>query len=148
MTYLVESVRTHLVAQGVVRDPRTAGSLPPLWLAPKLGVPETGLEVQSLNPNERHATTQIGCWRATGMGSRPYEGMLEHYFVEFRFRTTTSPAAYDVHKLIRAELDDKRNWSCAGYQVHQSLLFRDLQVLGSSPEGFEHSSEYHFVAWA
>lgn len=148
MPYLVESAREHLITQGVVRDPRVVGPLPPLWLAPKNGVPEPGSDVQSLHPNETHATTQIGAWRATGMGSRPYEGMLEHYFIEFRFRTTTSPAAYDVHKLIRAQLDDKRNWNCAGFQVHQSLLFRDLQVLSSGPEGFEHSSEYHFVLWA
>jgi hypothetical protein len=121
--------------------------LPPLWLARRDGVPEPGTDVQGLHPDERHATAQLELRRASGIGSRPYEGMLENHFLEFRFRTTTAPIAYDTHKAIRAQLDDKRNWNCGGFQVHQSLLFRDLQVIDSGPEGFEHVSEYHFVLW-
>jgi hypothetical protein len=148
MPNLLEGIRSHLVTQGIVRSPRVAGGLPPLWLAPQYGVPEPGLNRENLHPDESHATTQVGLWRATGLGSRPYEGALEHFFAEFRFRTTTAPLAYDIHKLIRTALDDKRNWSCGGFQVHQSLLWRDLQFLGSDPQGYVHQSEYHFVLWA
>lgn len=147
MAMLLNFVRDHLVAQGIVRVPQIAGALPPLWLEPRHGVPEIGADVQSLTATERNADLQIGAWQATGEGTRALEGELDQSYVLFRFLGRTTPIGHAVHKQIRAALDDKRNWSMAGQQVLASQLFRNWQFLGSDDEGFRHLSEYRFTTW-
>jgi hypothetical protein len=42
MPRLLDALKTHLISQGLVRDPRTAGVLPPFWRQPRLGTPAPG----------------------------------------------------------------------------------------------------------
>ena len=144
---LLNFVRDHLVAQGIVRVPANAGPLPPLWLEPRHGVPEVGLDVESLSAAERSADLQIGAWQSTGEGTVPLEGELEVSYVLFRFVSSKTPVGHAVHNQIRAALDDKRNWSMAGQQVHASQLFRNWQFISSDDNGFNHLSEYRIVTW-
>jgi hypothetical protein len=144
---LLNFVRNHLVNQGIVRVPQNAGALPPLWLEPRHGVPEIGMDVQNLAPAEKSADLQIGAWQATGEGTVPLEGELDVSYVLFRFLSRTTPVGFAVHQQIRAAIDDKRNWSMAGQQVHSSQLFRSWQFISSDDEGFNHLSEYRIVTW-
>jgi hypothetical protein len=66
MATLLDHVRSHLIAQGLVRDPRVAGSLPPCWRQPANGTPAPG---EGTNPTEIGADAVIGLVHSGGIAS-------------------------------------------------------------------------------
>ena len=125
MATLLDHLRAHLIAQGLVRDPATAGPLPPAWRHPKDGVPAPG-EGTSVQVGP---TAVVGLMHAGGFPAADYESEWRRDLVDVVIRTTTAPAAIELGGEIRRVTIDRRNWIMGGITVMQSSEFRPLQPL-------------------
>lgn len=144
---LLDNLRQFLISQGIVRDPRDGtqqGILPPLWLAPRLGVPAPG-QTEGLQAVETDPKLVAAAIPATDIPPARYEGWLRYNHVQFVFRARTPPPALSLENSIRAAINDKRGWTMGSVSVIESLLFRGLQPLGSDPVAFNYECEYTFT---
>ena len=138
---LIEALRDHLIAEGLVRDPRVAGSLPPCWRSPKNGVPAPG-EGSGV---EVGPTVVVALFPASGIPRAPYDaGVLRTDGLDIRIRSTTAPAAIQLDDQIRQVLVDQRAWDMAGLQIVESRLERPLDLIYSDDQGFDFMAGYLF----
>lgn len=137
---LIDGIRSYLIAEGVVRDPRTAGNLPPCWRSPRYGVPAPG-EGEGA---EVGATTVVGLFPTTGVAREPYDAsVLRTDGLDVRIRSKTAPAAIQLDDAIRAKLVDKRALTlAAGFQVVEVRLERPLGLIVSDEQGFDFVAGY------
>jgi hypothetical protein len=141
---LLDNLRQFLISQGLVRDPRDGtqqGRLPPLWIAPRFGVPAPG-QTEGLNPVETDANLVVAINPATDVPPARYEGWLRYNHVTFVFRGRTPPPVLSLENSIRAVLNDKRGWMLSNVPVIESLLFRGLTPIGSDQFAFNYECEY------
>lgn len=146
---VLKALRDHLVDEQIVRRTREAGGLPPLWLAPRNGVPAPG-EPEDATANqliERHPDLVVGAYRATGIPSPRHEGFIDRAAVELRIRARTEGLATALHRQLRGELHDRRAWLMGGLRVEESLMFRDLQPIVRDRQGFTYTTEFIFEIW-
>ena len=140
-TLLIDACRTYLIAQGLVRDPRTAGALPPCWRSPRDGVPAPG----DGTGTEIGATVTVGLFTASGIPRDPYDALsLRTDGLDIRIRATTAPAAIQLDDQLRTALMDKRAWTMGDLQIVESRLERPLQVVASDEQGFDFVSGWTF----
>ena len=138
---LIEALRDHLIAEGLVRDPRVAGSLPPCWRSPKNGVPAPG----EGNGTEIGPTVVVALFPASGIPRAPYDaGVLRTDGLDIRIRAKTAPAAIELDDQIRELLVDQRAWDMAGLQIVESRLERPLDLIYSDDQGFDFMAGYLF----
>lgn len=136
---LIDAVRSYLIAQGLVRDPRTAGSAPPCWRNPRNGVPAPG---EGAAP-EVGPTVVVGLFQATGIAREPYEAsVLRTDGLDIRIRSTTAPAAIQLDDSIRAALSDKRAISLGTLPIVEARLERPLALVESDEQGFDFIAGY------
>lgn len=144
-TDLLDALRDHLVAQGIVRVPRQAGAEPPLWLEPKEGVPA---------PGEGGSGAEIGSTVAAAFrtGGVPFERaggpFIRRVTVDIRIRSLKPPDAYALDSALYRELHDRQAWDMGALTVIESLQARELQRLGSDAQGFDFVTEYLFECYA
>lgn len=137
---LLPALRDHLVAQGIVRVPGIAGAAPPLWLEPPGGAPAPG-EGQPLTCGvdavvRADITGGIPPGRYGSWGRRP--------IVSIRFRVLDPERAHELEAAIRAQLNDRRNWLMAGLQVIESMVWREIQPVGSDGQVLDFLAGYLF----
>ena len=137
---LIEALRDHLVAAGLVRDPRVAGPLPPCWRTPANGVPAPGEGTTT-----ERGDLVVGLFPAPGIPMRSFDaGVLRKDGVDIRIRSKTAPAAIALDDAIRAELSDRRAYDLAGLTIVESLLERPLDLIVSDDQGFDFLAGYVF----
>lgn len=144
MATLLDHLRDHLIAENIVRDPRTAGPLPPLWREPRNGAPAPGegTEAAEIGP-----TATVAAFVSGGFPPRPYESFWRKDTVDLWLRTASAPTAFQLDASIRAALIDRRNWSMAGLPVIDCEQWRSLQRLGSDDQGYTHVVSYIFETY-
>ena len=137
---LIDAMRTYLIAQGAVRDPRTAGPAPPCWRSPRYGVPAPG----EGDGTEVGADAVVGLFPTTGIARDPYDAsVLRTDGMDVRIRSRTAPAAIAVDDAIRAALVDRRALTLvAGFQVVEVRLERPLGLLVSDEQGYDFIAGY------
>lgn len=133
MATLTDQVWNYLITEGIVRDPRVAGALPPAWRQPVDGVPApgegSGVEVGT--------TAVIGLIKSGGLPSPRFEREWRRDIIDIWFRTTKWPIAETLYAQVRAALIDKRNWTMGTIVVIESLEWRPHQMLDADPsQGF------------
>lgn len=138
---LLDALRTHLISAGLVRDPRTAGALPPAWRSPRRGVPApgegTGVEVG--------ATVVVGLLPAQGIAEKAYDATyLRTDGVDVYIRATTAPAAIALDDAIRAIVLDRRGWTMGGLTIVEAQLYRTLSLVDSDEQAFNFVAGYTF----
>jgi hypothetical protein len=137
---LLDHLRDFLIDEGLVRDPRVAGPLPPFWRHPAEGVPAPG---EGGNATEIGSTLTVGGFLVGGVPSPRHEGFLRTDGVELVIRATKVPLVVAFERDLREVLNDRRDLDLAGLTVHESLLFRDLQPLDTVTSSTGHV--YTFV---
>lgn len=153
---LLLNLRAYLMSQSMVRDPRdatTQATLPPMFLAPRMGTPAPGeteglapVEVCPLPPNGPGLV--VSAAKATGIPAAAYEGFIRRDGVELVVRSKDAQPAYYFENQVRGAINDKRGWNMAGLPVIESLLFRDLQPVAQDNIAFTFTLEYLFTLWA
>lgn len=144
---LLDELRTYLVSQGLVRLPRVTGSVPPMWLEPRGGVPAPG-ESPSGNPTEIGTDAVIGAYENGGIPPGPYNSFQRQDIVQFWVRVKSAPYAKDFERSLRLLLNDKRAWQMAGEQVIESELHVAMQLLTSDAQAFTYTLSYWFQRYA
>lgn len=152
---LLDNLRQFLINAGLVRDPRDASkqsSLPPMWLAPRHGVPAPGqteglnaAEVSPLPPNGPGIV--MAAIPATDIPPARYEGFLRHNVVDLVFRGRTPQPVLSLENKIRAQINDKRAYQLVNVPVNESLLFRGLQPMGADSVAYNYLESYIFDLW-
>lgn len=146
MTTLSDNVRNYLIAQGVVRDPRTPGPLPPCWRQPSDGTPAPG---EGSNPTEVGPTVVIGLVRSGGMTTPRFESAWRRDIVDIWIRTITWPQTEAFYALAREKLIDKFNWQMGTMKVIESREWRALAVLdANSSQGYTAQCAVMFETYA
>lgn len=143
MATLLEDLRDHLVAHGIVRRPRETlpAGRPPMWLEPRNGIPAPG---EGQNATEVGSDAVVGAYVSGGIATDRHEGFLRIDGIDIHLRTRTAPIALELEAQIRAALNDRRHWTMGSRTVEESLQFRPLQRLGSGDHGFDWVTEYLF----
>jgi hypothetical protein len=149
---LLEALRVELIDRGIVRHPRTPGpaDLPPMWFASREGTPAPGEPSDATGDRaiEVGPDIVIGATRATGIPSRRMEGFIELAAVELWLRCQLEAIATAVHKQLRLALHDRRAWVMGNsLRIEESLMFRELQPIERTPQGFTYSTEFFFEIW-
>lgn len=142
MADLLEHLRDHLVAEGLVELPNTNGPLPALVLEPRDGAPGPGAGAFA------DEELVVSAFIATGIPSQRHEGFVRIDAVDLWLRATSPRVAVEWEELLVNELHDKRGWDMAGLRVEETLQFRALQRLSSSSAGWTFTTEYLFERWA
>jgi hypothetical protein len=142
---LLPPFRDYLVSQGIVRKPSVAGSTPPLWLEPRLGVPAPG---EGNDPTEIGADAVIGAWTSSGIAPQPFNAGRRLDFIDIRMRTKIAPTAHQIEEQIRVVLLDKRNWQMSTLTIIETLIYRELQSLGSDEQGFDWVMTFSFERYS
>jgi hypothetical protein len=142
MTNLLDHVNDYLIAQGLVRDPRVAGSAPPLWLMPRDGVPAPG-ESPKNNAVEVGPDIVVGAFTAPGISLGRHNGFRRIKAVDFWIRVRKAPMIDDFDAALHAAFNDKRGWDMAGLYVMESLVWREVgSPIESGPSGWTFTSQY------
>lgn len=141
---ILEGLRAYLNSLGLAREPAVAGTEPPMWIAPALGTPAPG---EGENPTEVGPTIVVGIRKGTGVPPARYENFLRTDSIQFVVRSAEAWQAYEWEAQVRAALNDKRGWQMANVPVNESLLFKDLQPVGSDNTGYLFTMEYLFNLW-
>lgn len=142
---LLTHLRDYLVGLGIARKPSVAGSVPPLWLEPRNGVPAPG-ETPGNDALEAGEVV-LGAFRTTGIAPRRHEGFVRIDAVDVWIRSRNALQAFQLHDQLRDALNDLRSWDMAGLHIEESLMFRDLQRIRSDSSGFSYTSEFTFERW-
>lgn len=142
---LLDALRDWLVAAGVARVPRVAGAAPPLWLAPRDGVPAPG---EGATTAEK-ADLVIGAFRTGGVVTERLQfPVWRNLGVDLRLRAKNPVLATDFDARLYPMLHEQRAFDMAGLDVIECMQFRELQLLGSDESGFDYITEYHFQVYA
>jgi len=144
MADLLQSFRDHLILNSVCRKPSVPGTLPPMWLEPRNGVPAPG---EGDSPAEVGQTLVLGAFMAPGVTPQPYEGFVRTDGIEVWIRASSAPLVRPVENSIRAAVNDRRNFSLANLWVESMYLFRDLQLVDSGPQGWSFNLSYLVSLW-
>jgi hypothetical protein len=147
MPRLLEALKTHLITQGLVRSPRTAGSLPPLWLQPRLGVPAPG-EIPSGGATVEAGDPVVAAFISGGFPVERFESAWRRPTVEIRIRASKAPTGEDLGESILAATIDQTNWLMGGRQIIESQMWRPLTPLGSDEQGFDYLLAVAFELYA
>jgi hypothetical protein len=139
VTYL-DNVQAHLIAQGVVRDPRVAGSDPPIWRQPREGAPapdeKTGVE--------NDAAAVLSIFHTGGIPGGEESGSIETVVFDLWLRTKKWPRArvlyQQIYPVFVANSGPRRDWNMAGLQVVESRLWRALQPVSSNKQAYTFTS--------
>lgn len=142
---LLEHVRDYLVAQGVVRSPRTAGSLHPLFLEPRDGAYAPG---EPENATEVDQDLVVSAYIAPGVPPRVYEGFFRTDGVDFWIRARLAPLAVKFEETLRATLHGQQNVMMGGERIIQAAMFTDMRPLGRGPSGYTFVSGYLFQRYS
>jgi hypothetical protein len=137
-----EAFRNHLATQSIVRAPSNAGPLPPLWIEPRNGVPAPG---EGTKPSEVGATAVLGVFLSGGITQPPKAAtFIRQQNLDLWIRTTTAPAAATLADSIRAQIDDKFNWSMGGLTVIHSRVWKELQPIELNEQAFTYVIGFGF----
>lgn len=131
MATLSDNVWSYLIAQGIVRDPRVAGVLPPAWRQPANGVPAPG---EGENATEVGATAVLGIVRTDGIASARFEKEWRFDVIDFVVRTQKYPQAEALYRQLREALIDKTNWQMNTITVIESQEWRSLAEVDSDEQ--------------
>jgi len=150
MPDVLDHLRTHLIAEGVGRNPRVAGPLPPIWLHPENGTPAPGETVGHVN--EVGADAVLALYLINGLRSGPFEGWRRRPIVEVDIRTKKMPKADELGRQVRVAVigvtsAPKVAWLMGGLQVIASQEWRPLQPLAAT-QGFRFSTAFLFDLYA
>lgn len=117
---VIEQMRAHLIAQGLVRAWETDGAAPPCILDPRDGAPEP------VDP-DLSTVTLVQTLHV------PVEIMEQRYLaepvVDVIVRSRTSPRAVLLQRSIRGVLADRRLFEMGDLLVERSLVWREDQQL-------------------
>jgi hypothetical protein len=140
---LLNAMREHLIAQGVVRRPSVAAAAPPMWLEPTLGTPAPG---DGDVPVEVDQYLVLGAFLTGGFAPEPYGSWHRRPIVDVRIRAAKDEAyrAEDVELAMSKALIDRRDWTMGGLYVIESEQWRALQRLSSDAKGTEYVVAYTF----
>lgn len=143
-------LRSYLVAQGLARVPKVAGSAPPLYLQPRLGLPAPGEPPPRGDPAgpEVGPDVVLGLTLSGGFATGPYESYWRLPTVDLRLRVRRADMAQPCEQAITALLIDRRDWTMGGVHVIESLQTRPLQPLGSDAQAFDYVVGYRFQVYA
>ena len=134
---LLDALKAHLISQGIVRDPRTAGSLPPFWRQPRDGVPAPG-EVPSNGTATEAGDPVAAAFISGGFPVGRFESAWRRPTVEIRIRASKAPAGEDLGEQIIAAVIDRTNWTMGGRQIIEAQMWRPLAPVGSDAQGFDY----------
>lgn len=137
---LLDHLKSYLVDQGVVRDPRTAGSAHPLFRQTRDGALAPGEPEGVENDPDLIVTAYI----APGVPPRVYEGFFRTDGVDFWIRSRTAPLAVSFEEQLRAALHGQQNFMMGSERIIQSQMFTDMRLLGSGANGFTFVTGYLF----
>jgi hypothetical protein len=141
VTRLLEAIRDELVTAGLVRRATVAGSLPPMWLSYRGGLPGPG-EGEGVGV---HASLVVGLRYAGGPGTDPFMGFVETRMVDVMYRASRAPDAEDLDRGISAVLDDRRGWIMGGLRVEESRRARALGEVETDELGYALVTTYSFM---
>ena len=137
---LLEALLTYFADElALVRRPSDGnGSLPPLYVDPRDGVPPPG----SVTP----ATDAVlGALQTGGFPARVREPELRRDIIDFWIRTKTSARARELEEqVIRPSLIDKVDWTMGGLGINECLQWRALQRFSSDQDGYIYTTAYIF----
>lgn len=141
---LLDALVAQLVTDGIARNPRVAGSLPPIWREPRNGTPAPGEAPPKGGTTEIGTDAVLAVWQRGGPPYGPYvDGVLRVDLLDFRIRVRRSPDAKDIADALFASLGDKRDFLLGGtVRVTESLERRRLFTLGSDAQAFDYGVEY------
>jgi hypothetical protein len=136
MATLSDKVFQYLISQGIVRDPRVAGPLPPAFRSPADGVPAPGEGVGT----ELGPTAVVGISSDLSIAAPYAEIEWRRDIVDIVFRTLKRPSADTLYTDVRYALCGppwKMGWVMAGMRVIQSSEWQGLNLIDSSvAQGF------------
>lgn len=137
-----EALRIHLVSSSICRAPSVTGALPPLWIEPRNGVPAPG---EGGKPSEVGATAVMGLFLSGGITQPPKAAtFIRQQNLDLWIRTTASPAAATIADSVRAQIDDKFNWSMGGLTVIHSRVWKELQPIELTEQAFTYVIGFGF----
>jgi len=139
---LLEALRDHLVAAGVVRPPRAPGALPPMWLDPRAGAPAPG------EGDAADAAAVLAAFPTGGIPARPYESFLRTDGIDVWIRAVSGPVALDLEAQLRGELVDRRDFDLATMRIVECREWRPMQRLGSDAQAYTYVCSYLFQRYA
>lgn len=147
MPTLLDHLNDYLIAQNLVRDPRTnAPSKPPLWVEPEesIGVPAPGIAPG--RPVEAGADIVVGAFKAPDIRLGRHNGFRIIEAVDFVIRTREPWMVDDFYyEGLRPLLHDKRGWTMEGLWLSESLVYRELAPLGRpDANGSVHTIQFTF----
>jgi hypothetical protein len=144
MATITDRVWQHLINQGIVRDPRVAGPLPPAFRMPANGVPAPGEGVGT----EVGPTAVVGVVRPFGIPT-PFQQVAWRWdIVEIVYRTSKWPTTESIHALVRVALLDKMGTTMAGMRVIQSREWNALALIDSGiAQGYTSRSSVVFQTY-
>lgn len=150
MATIADSAADYLVALGLVRMPRVAGPLPPVWRQPAGGVPAPG---EGNVPVEVGPTAVVGLIRSGGMSTPPMESEWRRDILDIWIRTVTWPQAEALYAPLREAFIGmtfkKVNWMMGSMRIIESIEWRPLQLLDSDPgQGFTSQFAVLFESYA
>lgn len=125
MATLADHLRTYLIAQGLGRDPRTAGAAPPVWRQPADGTPAPGEKTGV----EDGPTVVLGLMHSGGIPTPRFERDWRRDIVDIWIRSKTWPQTEQTYALLRSALVDKRQWTMGAITVIESQEWRPLGLL-------------------
>lgn len=142
MSLLLKGLRDHLASLGIVRVPKDAGDVPPLWLDPQDGVPAPG---EGNAPNEVDPDMVLGAYITGGFAPVAYEAAwLRTPIVDIRFRARTSPLVETTELAITGALVDRRDWMMGDVYVIECEQWNALSRISSDTQGFDYRVSYWF----
>lgn len=145
---LLTEIRDYLVAQGVARLPDVAGSLPPLWRAPREGVPAPGDKPVKGNATQVGDPVVLGLFLSGGIAARPYESQWRTRTVDLRIRARTGKQVTDLEAVVTPLLIDKRDWMMGDQYVIESGQWRSLSPVTIDSQGYDFIVAYWFQTFA
>lgn len=148
---LLTEFRAHLIAKGIVREPRAAGPLPVMWIEPRDGTPAPG----DMEGTEDSPTAVLGVFRSGGL---PPAWVEQRYVVrptiDVVLRTKTAKLRDEIGQAIEEEIlgsggggEIKMEWQMGAMTIIQSSLWRALQPLGADEDGFTAVVSFAFESY-
>jgi hypothetical protein len=145
---LLTEFRAHLISKSIVRDPRTAGSEPVMWIEPRDGVPAPG----EMEGTENSDEAVLGVFRSGGFPPTWIEQRyVQRPTIDVVLRTRTAKIRDEIGQAIEEEIlgsggggEIKMEWQMGAMTVIQSSLWRALQPLGSDQDGFTATVSFLF----
>lgn len=150
MADLLEDLRTHLIAAGIVRDPRVAGAAPPMWLDRRNGLPApgepkdaTGDRATEVGPN-----AVVGADFQSGIPATAFESFFRKRGVRITFRTLNGGLANDIERQVRAAIADRRNFQMGARTVIDCEEWAPFRELARDDQATTYAADYIFEVYA